>query len=171
MIFKDRRILEFAATIKATFEPVVQTSLYPRSQIDIFVQVIQQDGGLLQAAINGTTLALMNAGIPMLDFVCAISGGVHSSFPLLDLNTLEENDMPNVTIAIMPKTRKVSLVTMETRLHVDRFEELFRVAVDAGKVIQEEMKATILGQSSGLIRSMQIGNQNQNKDFGDVVNE
>jgi exosome complex component RRP41 len=171
LIFKDRRILEFAATIKATFEPVVQTSLYPRSQIDIFVQVIQQDGGLLQAAINGTTLALMNAGIPMLDFVCAISGGVHSKFPLLDLNTLEENDMPNVTIAIMPKTRKVSLVTMETRLHVDRFEELFRVAVDAGKVIQEEMKATILGQSSGLIRSMQIGNQNQNKDFGDVVNE
>ncbi len=171
MIFKDRRILEFAATIKATFEPVVQTSLYPRCQIDIFVQVIQQDGGLLQAAINGTTLALMNAGIPMLDFVCAISGGVHSTFPLLDLNTLEENDMPNVTIAIMPKTRKVSLVTMETRLHVDRFEELFRVAVDAGKVIQEEMKATILDQSSALIRSMQIGNQNQNKDTGDVVNE
>jgi exosome complex component RRP41 len=169
LIFKDRRILEFAATIKATFEPVVQTSLYPRSQIDIFVQVIQQDGGLLQAAINGTTLALMNAGIPMLDFVCAISGGVHSKFPLLDLNTLEENDMPNVTIAIMPKTRKVSLVTMETRLHVDRFEELFRVAVDAGKVIQEEMKATILSQSSGLIRSMQIGIQN--KDSGDVVNE
>ncbi len=47
-------MLEFAATIKSTFEPVIQTSLYPRSQIDIFVQVIQQDGGLLQACINGT---------------------------------------------------------------------------------------------------------------------
>ncbi len=54
----------------------------------------------------GPTLALMNAGIPMLDFVCAVSGGVHSTAPLLDLTLLEENDVPNVTIAVMPKTKK-----------------------------------------------------------------
>lgn len=40
-----RRILEFAASIKATFEPVIQTHLYPRSQIDIYIQVLEQDGG------------------------------------------------------------------------------------------------------------------------------
>src|ERR1700734_3049735 len=72
-----RRILELASTIKSTFEPVILTSIYPRSQIDIFVQVLQQDGGLLQACINCTTLALINAGIPMIDFVCAVTGGVH----------------------------------------------------------------------------------------------
>ncbi|KIM48794.1 hypothetical protein M413DRAFT_437969 [Hebeloma cylindrosporum] len=151
----DKRILEFAATIKSTFEPVIQTSLYPRSQIDIFVQVIQQDGGLLQACINGTTLALMNAGIPMVDFVCAISGGVHSTFPLLDLTQLEESDVPNLTIALLPKTRTVSLVTMETRLHVDRFEEIFRLATDAGLVLHEEMKAAILARSRSLITSVE----------------
>jgi len=164
---KHRRILEFAATIKSTFEPVVQTSLYPRSQIDIFVQVIQQDGGLLQASINGTTLALINAGIPMLDFVCAVSGGVHSTFPLLDLTTLEENDVPHVTIAMMPKTQKVSLVTMETRLHVDRFEELFRLAVEAGVAIHEQMKEAVLGRSHRLIQSMQY----HGGDTGDAMNE
>ncbi len=36
--------MEMAAAIKAAFEPVIQTSLYPRSQIDIFIQVLQQDG-------------------------------------------------------------------------------------------------------------------------------
>lgn len=151
----NRRILEFASTIKSTFEPIIQTMLYPRSQIDIFVQVVQQDGGLLQACINGTTMALMNAGISMVDFVCAISGGVHSTSPLLDLTTLEENDVPNVTIAVMPKTQKVSLVTMETRLHVERFEELFRLAIEAGSAIHEEMKTAILGKSSRLILSME----------------
>ncbi|KAF8199489.1 ribosomal protein S5 domain 2-type protein [Pholiota molesta] len=155
----DKRILEFAATIKSTFEPVIQTSLYPRSQIDIFVQVIQQDGGLLQACINGTTLALMNAGIPMLDFVCAVNGGVHSTSPLLDLTLLEENDVPNLTIAVMPKTQKVSLVTMETRLHVDRFEEIFRLATEAGLAIHGEMKAAILGRSKSLIGSIELGSQ------------
>jgi exosome complex component RRP41 len=121
--------------------------------------VIQQDGGLLQACINGTTLALMNAGIPMLDFVCAVNGGVHSTSPLLDLTLLEENDVPNLTIAVMPKTQKVSLVTMETRLHVDRFEEIFRLATEAGLAIHGEMKAAILGRSKSLIGSIELGSQ------------
>lgn len=167
----SRRILEFAATIKSTFEPVIQTSLYPRSQIDIFVQVIQQDGGLLQACINGTTLALMNAGIPMLDFVCAVNGGVHSTAPLLDLTLLEENDVPNVTIAVMPKTKKVSLVTMETRLHVDRFEEIFRLATDAGLVVHREMKAAILERSKSLMASIEPGGQRGGNTADDGMNE
>lgn len=149
-----RRILEIAATIKSTFEPVIQTSIYPRSQIDIFVQVLQQDGGLLQACINGTTLALANAGIPLLDFVCAVTGGVHSTSPMLDLTTLEENDIPHATVAMMPRTGKVTLVTMETRLHVDRFEEIFRLAIDAGKVIHREMKIAVKGRTEALVTAM-----------------
>ncbi|KAH9068230.1 ribosomal protein S5 domain 2-type protein [Lactarius deliciosus] len=92
-----RRVQELAATIKATFEPVVQTSLYPRSQIDIFVHVLQQDGGVLPAAINATTVALINAGVPLTDYVCAITGGVHAAAPMLDLTALEESDLPHVT--------------------------------------------------------------------------
>ncbi|TFK19359.1 exosome component 4 [Coprinopsis marcescibilis] len=147
----DKRILEFAATIKATFEPVIRTSLYPRSQIDIYIQVLQQDGGTLQTCINGTTLALINAGIPMTDFVCAISGGVHSTSPMLDLTTLEENDIPHVTVAVMPKAKKVVLVTMETRLHVDRFEEILNLARDAGSILHREMKEAVLNRSISLV--------------------
>ena len=153
----DRRILELTHTLKSTFEPVIQTSLYPRAQIDIYVQVLQQDGGLLQACINATTLALANAGIPMLDFVCAVTGGVHSTSPLLDLTQLEENDLPNVTIAVMPRSGKIALVSMETRLHVDRFEEIFRLAGEAGKVIHGEMKRAVKEKTTMLVDAMQLG--------------
>ncbi|KAF6744051.1 exosome component 4 [Ephemerocybe angulata] len=128
----DKRVLEFAATIKSTFEPVIRTNLYPRSQIDIYVQVLQQDGSTLQTCINAATLALMNAGIPMTDF------------------TLEENDIPHVTVAVMPKTKKVVLVTMETRLHVDRFEEILNLARDAGAILHQEMKEAILARSANI---------------------
>lgn len=133
---------------------MVQTTLYPRSQIDIFIQVLQQDGGLLQTCINATTLALVSAGIPMLDFVCAVTGGVHSVSPMLDLTLLEENDIPNITVAMMPKSSKVALVTMETRLHVDRFQEIFKLASEAGKVIHQEMKGAILSKSTYLVTAM-----------------
>ncbi|KAF9024942.1 hypothetical protein BDZ89DRAFT_1135764 [Hymenopellis radicata] len=151
----DKRILEMAATIKSTFEPVVQTTLYPRSQIDIFVQVLQQDGGLLQACINATTLALASAGIPLYDFVCAVTGGVHSTSPMLDLTTLEESDIPHVTVATMPGSGKVTLATMETRLHVDRFEEIFRLACEAGQILHKEMRAAVRSRTGVLISAMQ----------------
>lgn len=140
--------------IKSTFEPVIQTSLYPRSQIDIFVHILQQDGGALQACINATTLALSNAGVPLLDFVCAVTGGVHITSPLLDLTTLEENDVPHVTVAVMPRTGKVTLVSMETRLHVDRFEEVFRVACEAGKILHGEMRRVVRGRTTKLVDAM-----------------
>ncbi|KAF9067187.1 ribosomal protein S5 domain 2-type protein [Rhodocollybia butyracea] len=151
----DKRILELSHTLKSTFEPVIQTSLYPRSQIDIYIQVLQQDGGLLQACINATTLALANAGIPLYDFVCAVTGGVHSTSLLLDLTLLEENDLPNVTVAVMPRSGKVTLVNMETRLHVDRFEEIFRLAGEAGKVIHGEMKKAVRDRTEQLVGAMQ----------------
>jgi len=65
-----------------------QADLYPRSQIDIFIhwQVLQQD--LLQACINVTTLALINGGIPMIDFVCCYWRCALN----VDLTSLEESE-------------------------------------------------------------------------------
>lgn len=136
---------------------MVQTSLYPRSEIDVFVHVLQQDGGLLHSSINATTLALISAGIPLADFVCAMTGGVHSSSPMLDLTTLEENDIPHITVAVLPRTKKVTLVTMETRLHVDRFGEIFQLACDAGQVLHTEMRKAIEGRTKKLVNSMGLG--------------
>lgn len=39
-----RRTIELAASIKATFEPVLLLHLYPRSSIDIYLQIFEVDG-------------------------------------------------------------------------------------------------------------------------------
>jgi exosome complex component RRP41 len=78
---------------------------------------------------------------------------------MLDLTLLEENDIPNVTVAMMPKTSKVTLVTMETRLHVDRFGEIFRLACDAGKVIHKEMKSAVRTRTEALVEAMGSGSR------------
>jgi len=63
----------------------VQTQLSPRSQIDISVLVLEQDGGVLQTAINAVTLALVDAGIPMNDYICATSSGLVDNIAILGL--------------------------------------------------------------------------------------
>lgn len=93
----------------------------------------------------------------MVDFVCCITGGVHSTSPLLDLTTLEENDLPNVTVAVLPRTKRVTLVSMETRLHVERFEELFKLCAQAGGVLFKEMKLSVDGWTKKLVGAMSVG--------------
>lgn len=44
----DRRIQEINLALRQTFEEAVQTQLFPRSQIDISVLVLEQDGGSLR---------------------------------------------------------------------------------------------------------------------------
>lgn len=138
--------------------------------MDIFIQVLQQDGSLLSAAINATTLALVSAGVALSDYVCAVSAGVHTTQPLLDLTTLEENDVPHLTVAVMPRMAKVTLATLETRLHSDRFQEIFNLACDAGKVIHKEMLVAVTDQVGSLTRALNSGlsaGSNVQQDYDD----
>ncbi|XP_020231395.1 exosome complex component RRP41 homolog isoform X2 [Cajanus cajan] len=81
----DRRSTEISLVIRQTMEACILTHLLPRSQIDIYVQVLQADGGTRSACINAATLALADAGIPMRDLVTSCSAGYLNSTPLLDI--------------------------------------------------------------------------------------
>ncbi|KAH9728711.1 exosome complex component rrp41 [Citrus sinensis] len=95
----DRRSTEISLVIRQTMEACILTHLMPRSQIDIFVQVLQADGGTRSACINAATLALQDAGIPMRDIVTSCSAGYLNSTPLLDLNYVEDSaGGPDVTV-------------------------------------------------------------------------
>lgn len=139
---------------------------------------------LLQAAINATTLAIISAGLPLLDYICSVSLASYPSLSptnpqilpftltspsvpfsnsststptsgsgsttLLDLTQAEEQALPNLTVAILPKSGKVSLVTLETRVSVSRFEEMLRWGVEGGKVIQIAMEEAVAEWMEGL---------------------
>jgi len=47
-----RRSTEFSNAIKQTFETAVLVELFPRSQIDIYVQILQSDGGKLNFIVR-----------------------------------------------------------------------------------------------------------------------
>jgi ribonuclease PH len=79
----DRRNTEAATALRQALEAVVETKLYPRSAIDVSVLVLQSDGGALAAAINAATLALVDAGVSMLDFVVGCSVVYIGKTPLL----------------------------------------------------------------------------------------
>ena len=76
--------------IKSVFEQIIKLEIYPKSQIDISVFVLQEDGGYKSAAFNAINLALVNAGIALKDFVVATTSGLLSNVAVLDLIYSEE---------------------------------------------------------------------------------
>ena len=73
-----RASTEVGLVVEQTFATAVMGHLYPRSQIDIFLEVLQSDGGTrarsppgltctgtTTACMNAATLALMDAGVAM----------------------------------------------------------------------------------------------------------
>ncbi|RKP07866.1 ribosomal protein S5 domain 2-type protein [Thamnocephalis sphaerospora] len=141
----DKRLLELALAVKQTFDSVVMTTLHPRSQIDIYLQVLQDDGGALQASINAATLALVDAGVPMVDYVCACTGGCVDSQALLDLNHIEESsaETPDLTVAILPRSGKVTLLQMTSRVHSDQFEQMLNLAMEGCRQVHAVLDSSV----------------------------
>ncbi|KAJ8323201.1 Exosome non-catalytic core component [Batrachochytrium dendrobatidis] len=141
---RDKRMLEIASIIKRTFEPVVMTSTFPRSEIDIYVQILQLDGGALHAAINATCLAMIDAGIPMSDYVIACSAGFSNGSALLDLNYIEESaELPVLTAALLPKSGKLTMLSMESRLHLNHFQDVLNLATEGCNTLAESLNETV----------------------------
>eukprot|EP01114_Cavostelium_apophysatum_P015881 TRINITY_DN4415_c0_g1_i2.p1 TRINITY_DN4415_c0_g1~~TRINITY_DN4415_c0_g1_i2.p1 ORF type:complete len:252 (+),score=23.22 TRINITY_DN4415_c0_g1_i2:104-757(+) len=132
----DRRSKEISLIIKQTFESAVMVHLFPRSQIDIFVQILQADGGTRCASINAATLALINAGIPMSDFVCSCAAGCIDGTPILDLNYIEDSaGGPDLPLAILPQSGKITMLQMDSKLALDMFEKVLNLASEGCKAI------------------------------------
>ncbi|XP_063306315.1 exosome complex component RRP41 [Pelobates fuscus] len=130
----DRKSSEMTLHLKQTFEAAILTQLYPRSQIDIYVQILQADGGNYCTCVNAATLAVIDAGIPMKDYVCACSAGFIEDTPLADLSYVEEAaGGPQLALALLPKSDQIALLEMNSRLHEDHLERVMDAASKACK--------------------------------------
>ncbi|KAJ0986222.1 hypothetical protein J5N97_004578 [Dioscorea zingiberensis] len=147
----DRRSTEISLVIRQSLEASVLTHLMPRSQIDIFVQVLQADGGTRSACINAATMALADAGIPMCDLVTSCSAGYLCTTPLLDLNYVEDSaGGPDVTVGLLAKMDKVTLLQMDAKLPMDIFENVMQLAIEGCKAVAQYIHEVLLENTKQL---------------------
>ena len=140
----SRRDMELSKVIREAVEPAILSRHFPRTTIDIFIEVLQSDGGTRSAGIAGTSLALADAGIPMRDLVVACAAGKVDGQVVVDLcdeeDKLGEADMP---VAMIPSTGAITLIQMDGKLSLEEFEKAFSMAVEGGKKIYEMQKEAL----------------------------
>jgi exosome complex component RRP41 len=146
----SRREVELSKVIRESLEPAIFLEYYPRTMIDLTIEVLQADGGTRCASIAAASLALADSGIPMRDLVVACAAGKADDTIVLDL--MDEEDKlgsADVPVALMPNLNAITLLQMDGKLNHEEFETAVNLAIEGCKQIyamqKEALKAKYVG--------------------------
>jgi exosome complex component RRP41 len=140
----SRREVELSKVIREALEPSVFVDLYPRAGIDVFIEVLQADGGTRCAAITAASLAIADAGIPLRDLVVGCAAGKVDDTVVLDLYDAEDKlGVADVPVAIMPNLNAVTLLQMDGILTPKEFETAVSMAISGCKTIYAMQKEAL----------------------------
>ncbi len=132
----NRRSTELSKVIREVFENLIIVENYPRTQIDIFVDVLQSDGGTRTTCVTAAAAALANAGIPMRDMASAVAVGKADDTLVVDLAKEEDNfgqcDMP---VAFSYRKKDILLLQMDGLLTRQEIETLLNEAEKASEKV------------------------------------
>ena len=134
----SRRDTEIGMIMVDSLSPALFLERYPRSVIDVYVEIIQADGGTRCAAVNAAAVALVDAGIPMKDLVAACAAGKMKGEIVLDLGDTEDKEgEADVPLAYMPKLDQVTLLQMDGILTADETVKAIEMAIEGSKQVYE----------------------------------
>ncbi len=140
----SRREIEISKVIKEALQPAVMLEQFPRTVIDIYLEILQADGGTRCAALTAASVALADAGIPMRDMVAAIAAGKVADTVILDVNNEEDQagqaDMP---VGYMPNLGKVTLLQLDGVLTPDEYNKCVSTAIEGCKLVYEIQKKAL----------------------------
>jgi exosome complex component RRP41 len=140
----SRREVELSKVIREALEPSIFMEYYPRTGIDVFIEVLQADGSTRCASITAAALALADAGIPMRDLVSACSAGKIDGTIVLDLmDTEDKMGEADVPLALMPNSNVVTLLQMDGNLTQEEFENTISLAIEGCKKVYAIQKEAL----------------------------
>ncbi len=159
----SRREIEISKVIREALVPAVIVEDYPRTAIEVWVEVLQSDGGSRVAGITAASLALADAGINMRDLVVGCSCGLIGDQVVSDLDDTEDKegdgDMP---VAIMPNLGLVSLLQVDGIYTREQFQQAFELAIEKGKQVygmQREALTAKFFSGDGAVSSVEEGTE------------
>ncbi len=159
----SRREREISMVIANALEPALFLEDFPRAVVDVFIQVIQADGGTRCAAINAASLALADAGIPMRSLVPAVAVGKADGTLIVDLGDMEdkygEGDVP---MAILPSTGEITLLQQDGSFTKEELLEAMQMGLNACKYIHELQKEAL--KRAYLKRAPEAGSEGEEEE-------
>jgi exosome complex component RRP41 len=140
-----RREHELSKVIQEAVEPSVFTERFPRSGIDIYVQVLDADGGTRAASITAASLALADAGIPLKGLVASVAAGKAGGRVILDLFDVEDKEgEADLPIAILSQNQEITLCQMDGNMTKEEVAEALELAKKGCEKIHQMQREALM---------------------------
>ena len=141
----DRRSIEISKVTSEAFDNVVFTELYPRTMIDVCIEVLGAEAGTRCAGITAASVALADAGIPMRDLPASCAAGKIDGTVVLDLAGDEDKEgEADLPICIAPRNEEILLMQMDGHLTSKEFDEALNFAIKGCHYISQLQKNALL---------------------------
>ncbi len=139
----NRRAIEIGKVAKHVFEHAVFVNQFPKTQIDISIDVLQSDGGTRIAGITAASVALADAGIPMKDLVQGVSVGKVNGELVVDVDKIEDNyGDSDIPLIVSLRSGEILLFQADGMLSKDEISQSIDFAFEAaGKVKELQIRA------------------------------
>ena len=133
--------------IKEALLPSLILKDFPRTVIDVFVEVLQADGGSRCAALDAASVALADAGIPMRDLVSACAAGKVADRIVLDVNNEEDQEgQADMPVALMPNSGKITLMQLDGILTPDDYNTCLQTAIGGCRQVYEIQRKALINK-------------------------
>lgn len=142
----NRRSREIGLVTQNSLAPVLDLTEYPKTVVDVYIELLQTDAGTRCAGICAASLALADAGFKMKDLVCAVSCGIVGDTAVVDLDYSEEayeGGAVDIPIAMIPRTGEITLLQLDGVLTREQLEKAVLLAKDGIQKIYEVQKAAL----------------------------
>lgn len=125
---RSRRGTEISKVTREALSSVIFLDDYPKTMVNIYVEILQADATTRCAGINAASLALVDAGVPMKNLVSSCSVGKADNQIVLDVDGIEDNygdvDLAVATIANEDKFVLMQMDGIITRKELTKMLEL-----------------------------------------------
>ncbi len=137
----DRRSVEISKVISEALSFVVFKEQFPRTSVDVFVEILQAEAGTRCAGLTVASVAMADAGIPMKDLVVSCASGKIEDTIILDPGKDEDNfGQADLPVAIVPRTEDIVLLQMDGHFTTAEFDEALKSSIKACHEIHELQK-------------------------------
>ena len=140
----SRRSMEICKVIREALEPAVCLEEFPKTAIDVFINITQAEAGTRTVGINAASVALADAGIPMKDLVASVAAGKVEGTPVLDLKGKEEETtICDVPVAYMPRNKQITLLQLDGDIPPKELIDVIKLAIKGCEVIYKKQKEAL----------------------------
>lgn len=137
----SRRSHEISLVTRQALMPVIFLEEFPKTAIDVHIEILQADASTRCVGINAAAIALADAGVPMKDLVASCSAGKVNGEIILDIagkeDTEGELDLP---IAYYPKKNHITLLQMDGIAAKQDVKDIVKLAIKGTEQIYEAQK-------------------------------